>query len=81
MRLFDEDDLEQESLQDDAGLDMEAIVFCPHCAASVEMILDPGGGSVQESVEDCEVCCQPWSVRVTYDREGQAQVTLTTLDE
>ena len=31
-------------------------------------------------VEDCEVCCQPWQVIVTYDGEGAADVSVTALD-
>jgi hypothetical protein len=25
-------------------------------------------------VEDCQVCCQPWQVHVTYSDHGAAQV-------
>jgi hypothetical protein len=78
--------------EDDAGLDEEfplgdgtvdtaITVTCPYCSAPVEIALDPGSGSVQEYVEDCEVCCQPWRVRVRYDRHGNADVSVTPLDE
>jgi hypothetical protein len=36
--------------------------------------VDPGGGSQQEYVEDCQVCCQPWQVHVTFDESGVATV-------
>lgn len=49
---------------------------CPHCGESVTIGLDPGGGSSQAYVEDCEVCCRPWDVRVRYDSEGRAEVLL-----
>ena len=39
---------------------------CPHCGAPVSVLVDPGSGPVQEYVEDCEVCCRPWRVRVRY---------------
>ena len=55
-------------------------VLCPYCGADVEMIVDPAGGGVQEYVEDCEVCCRPWSVRVTIGPDGGASVELATLD-
>lgn len=29
-------------------------------------MLDPAGGSRQEYIEDCEVCCRPWQVQVHY---------------
>jgi hypothetical protein len=58
-------------------VDTAAFVSCPYCGAEVEIALDPGGGSVQEYVEDCEVCCSPWQVLVRYDAEGQAEVSLS----
>lgn len=64
-----------------AELTDAAWVSCPYCGASVETSIDLGGGGVQEYVEDCEVCCRPWSVRVVLDGEGQASVTVTTLDD
>lgn len=64
-------------------MDLEgtAQVWCPYCGESVELILDPGGGPAQEYVEDCEVCCRPWHVRVRFERDGRPSVSLTTLDE
>jgi hypothetical protein len=57
-----------------------AEVSCPCCGASVQMLLDPTGGLDQEYVEDCEVCCRPWQVHVTY-RESVPHVDLRALDE
>jgi len=57
-------------------LDTEADVTCPHCGESVTIGLDSGGGNSQTYVEDCEVCCRPWDVRVRYDSEGRAEVLL-----
>lgn len=82
---LDLDDLDDETLELDVDEGSELAgtvdVYCPYCGAQVEMIVDPLGGDLQEYVEDCEVCCQPWSVRVTLDREGIASVELGTLDE
>lgn len=71
--------LDEEFPLGDGTAETEAVVLCPYCAASVTMALDPGGGSVQEYVEDCEVCCQPWAVTVTY-HEGRAHVSAIPLD-
>ena len=57
-------------------MDTEAEVSCPHCCESVTIGLDPGGGGSQAYVEDCEVCCRPWEVRVRYDSDGVAEVGL-----
>lgn len=59
-----------------ADLDTEAEVTCPHCGATTTITLDPAGGRAQEYVEDCEVCCRPWTVRVWYDAAGAADVRL-----
>lgn len=57
-----------------------ATVFCPHCSEANEIALDPGSGSTQEYVEDCQVCCQPWQVRVVYGGDGEATVVVTGLE-
>ena len=64
----------------DGTADTDASVTCPYCAESVSIGVDPGGGASQEYVEDCPVCCQPWRVNVTFDREGLAHVELEALD-
>jgi len=61
--------------------DRGATVACPYCAAAVEIAIDPGSGSRQEYVEDCEVCCQPWLVVVRYGGDGHADVSVTPLNE
>ena len=43
------------------------------------MILDLSV-SRQTYVEDCEVCCQPWRVRVRYGADGSAEVEISALD-
>ena len=58
-----------------------AWVSCPYCGEASELPVDLAGGSVQEYVEDCPVCCQPWLVRVELDGEGYASVSVTTLDD
>ncbi len=79
-------DEHDEELDDDYAIgdgtaDTEATVTCPYCSETVELAIDPGSGTAQEYVEDCEICCQPWRVEVHYDTEGIAEVTVTALDE
>ena len=68
---------------EDAGAELveSATVFCPYCGEAVEIAVDQGGGLVQEYVEDCEVCCRPWTVRTVIDGAGHVQVSVMTLDE
>ena len=44
-------------------------VKCPYCGEEVEIYLEPDvGGSF---VQDCEVCCNPWAIRVVRDGEDR----------
>ena len=58
----------------------EVVVVCPHCGEANELGLDPGGGPLQEYVEDCQVCCRPWRVTVRYGTDGSADVFTEPLD-
>lgn len=66
--------------EDDLGADDSGTVGCPYCGESVEISLDPAGGTVQDYVEDCPVCCQPWRVRARWRRDGRVDVRLDTTD-
>jgi len=65
--LDPDDELEQE-------LESEVEVACPFCGEPVVITVDAGGGAVQEYVEDCQVCCNPWLVNVRYARDGTLDV-------
>lgn len=50
-------------------MDDRFIVDCPYCGEPVEIYLEPDvAGSF---VQDCEVCCNPWTVRVVGDGEDR----------
>ena len=65
----------------DGTADTEAAVFCPYCGEENEIGLDPGSGGRQEYVEDCQVCCRPWRVVVSYGTDGAASVYVEALDD
>ena len=47
--------------------DDEFIVTCPYCGEAIEIYIEPDlRGSF---VQDCEVCCNPWRVRIVGDRD------------
>jgi hypothetical protein len=50
------------------------LVTCPYCGEEVEIYLEPDvRGSL---VMDCEVCCNPWALRVSgSDEERWVQVS------
>ena len=70
----------EDAYGDDGGSDHwpadEATVTCPHCGETVVIALDPAGGSRQEYVEDCQICCRPWRVQVHY-AGGSVDVSVT----
>lgn len=74
---FDEDEFPL----GDGTAETEAVVMCPYCGEPNEIGLDAGSGTVQEYEEDCQVCCRPWRVTVSYDEDGNAQVTAVPLDD
>jgi hypothetical protein len=65
----------------DGTADTSATVACPYCGEAVEIALDPGSGTRQEYVEDCEVCCRPWNVSVAYHPDGTAEVGVEAADD
>jgi len=82
MRIPDDRDfLDAEFPLGDGTAETAATVYCPYCNETVEISLDPSGGASQEYVEDCEVCCQPWTVNVQYKEDGTAAVTVNPLDQ
>ena len=47
------------------------LVQCPYCGEEVEIYLEPD--LLGTLVQDCEVCCRPWQVRVGYE-DGERYV-------
>jgi hypothetical protein len=53
------------------------LVTCPYCGEEIELYLEP---DVQgDLVQDCEVCCNPWLIRVFTD-EGERNVQVGRAD-
>lgn len=77
---LDDDDLDEEFPLGDGTAETGASVRCPYCGEINEIALDPGSGSQQEYVEDCQVCCRPWRVAVHYQPDGTAEVSVEVED-
>lgn len=71
---FFDDPLEADFPLGDGTADTSARLSCPCCGEWNEIALDPGSGTRQDYVEDCQVCCRPWHVRVRYQEDGSAEV-------
>jgi hypothetical protein len=50
-------------------VDDQFIVTCPYCGEQVEIYVEPDVRGT--FVQDCEVCCNPWRVRVVGSREDR----------
>ena len=47
---------------------MEELFFqCPYCWEEISILADPSV-SEQTLVEDCEVCCNPIEMKITFDQ-------------
>ena len=44
-------------------------VTCPYCGEGVEIYVEPDVRGT--FVQDCEVCCNPWRVRVARDGDDR----------
>ena len=58
-------------------MDDRFTVSCPYCGEEVEVFLEADIGS--GFVQDCEVCCNPWLVRV-FGIAGERYVEITRAD-
>ena len=47
---------------------------CASCGETIETALDRSSGEEQEYVEDCPVCCRPWTVHAVEDEPGDGRV-------
>ena len=73
------DDIDEEFPLGDGTAETGVIAMCPYCGEEVSISIDPGGGETQSYVEDCEVCCNPWTVTVRYSG-GTADVRIEPLN-
>lgn len=47
---------------------LEHFYTCPYCWEEISALLDPSIPN-QTYIEDCEVCCNPIELQVSFDRE------------
>ncbi len=52
-------------------------VLCPYCGEATDLILEPDVEG--ELVYDCEICCNPWQVKIGRDAEGEIEVLVAQL--
>jgi cysteine-rich CPXCG protein len=52
-------------------------VTCPYCGEEIELYLEPD--VLGTLVQDCEVCCNPWRVRV-YGSGEERELEISRAD-
>ena len=55
----------------------EFLIACPYCGEEVEIYVEPDMAGT--FIQDCEVCCNPWRVRVSGRGEDR-EVHVTRAD-
>jgi transposase-like protein len=56
-------------------------ITCPYCGEPAELDVEADGASRQSYVQDCPVCCQPWQIELTRDRDGDWSAVVKTDSE
>lgn len=51
-------------------MNSEAGFFCPYCGEENIADIDISAGNMQEFIQDCEVCCRPVEIILTFDKDG-----------
>ena len=62
------DRLGRQPMRDDA-----VEITCPCCGEPSTISVHPGEED-EEFVQDCPVCCRPWTVRIRTRRDGSVEV-------
>ena len=57
---------------------MDTAVECPFCGepGEIEEEIDSSEPGDQVFIQDCAVCCNPWTVSVRVDADGQVNVSV-----
>jgi hypothetical protein len=57
---------------------MDATVECPYCGepGQIEEEVDNSEPGDQVFIQDCEVCCRPWTVSIRIDHDGEVTLAV-----
>ena len=45
---------------------------CTYCGELNHTFVDPSQGKTQTYIEDCQICCRPNNLAISYDRQNRA---------
>jgi hypothetical protein len=59
-------------------MDEPSVIECPFCGepGEIEADLDETEPGTHVFVQDCAVCCHPWTVRITVEVDGEVTVSV-----
>lgn len=52
-----------------SAMEIETTFVCVYCLQVNDIVIDGTGGTHQEYVEDCQVCCKPNNLVITVDEK------------
>jgi len=55
-------------------MNIDTSYICDGCGEEIVIPFDPTGGTRQDYVEDCPVCCRPNVIHVVINEVGQADI-------
>lgn len=58
----------------------EAGFQCAGCGEWNDIGVDDDGGSSQQYVQDCQVCCRPNLLKIAFDREIEEYIVSAVLE-
>lgn len=50
-------------------------IQCPYCGEDIEILVDTSIGE-QEYVEDCQVCCRPMVITMSFANTGDMDINI-----
>lgn len=53
---------------------------CPYCWEQISILLDPSV-SQQSYIEDCEVCCNPLDIQLTFENLELQDFQISSLEQ
>jgi len=59
---------------------VETSIQCPYCGENIDILLDPSVPQ-QEYIEDCQVCCRPIIIELTFFDDESPTVNCHRDDE
>ena len=62
-------------------IEQDYFFACPHCGEELSVRLDRTGGRQQRFVQDCEVCCRPIQIVVTFEGENVVRFSAESANE